>query len=98
MCRALMVLIVLIAVGCENQTHRSDFLARSQQDCTNGDQLACEMLDALIVKADQTSAAEPNPPGQEQVEKNVDAIMDGIRRARSSKPTDRMHIAPSGAS
>ena len=98
MFRASVVLAALIIVGCQDQTPRPDFLARSQQDCANGDPEACAMLDVLSEIAVRTGATEPDTPDRQQVEKDVDAIMEGISRARSSKSTDRWRIAPVGAS
>ncbi len=87
---------IFILSGCQSQTPPPDLLARSQEDCTNGDQAACAMLDALSTTALQEDSS--NAPDQQQLQKDVDAIIEGIDKARSSQPTRRMHIAPAGAS
>ncbi len=92
----LMLLFTLTVIGCQNQPERPNFLVRSLQDCADGQRAACQMLEALVVKGDQTT--ERNRPGETQVQRNVDAIMKGIDRARSSPPAGRWHIAPTGLS
>lgn len=85
---------VVTLVGCATQPQRPSFLARSMQDCVNGDQSACAMLGSLSVisiKVDETNI-EPRPRTQSQ--KDADAIMDGMRRTRSSPTVPTLKISP----
>jgi hypothetical protein len=43
--RAVPLIAVLVLAGC--QTRRPDFLARVREDCTAGDQWACDLLVSL---------------------------------------------------
>lgn len=92
--RAICLLVVMIGAGCQTQNQRSDFLARSEQDCALGDLPACSMLDVLRVQALKAEPAKAIRPGRTQVEKNVDAITAGIRRAQSSARTKGIDVAP----
>ncbi len=98
--RVLCFLAVLLIAGCGSQPARPNFLARSLQDCANGDQQACAMLGSLATRtpaepvADMKAEAQPRT----QQQRDADAIMAGMRKARSSQPTQNMQIAPtSGA-
>ena len=93
---ALIVLAALTVAGCQAQPARPNFLARSLQDCQDGDQAACAMLGSLSasVPATQPSGARVEPRPRTQQEQDVDAIMNGIRRARSSPPSQDLKIAP----
>ncbi len=88
------LLAVLVIAGCEAQEPRPNFLARSLHDCADGDQPACAMLGSLSPVS--TKAPEPNVEQRPrtQSEKDADAIMDGIRRARSSPPMQNLRMAP----
>lgn len=97
MYRASAIVVALLLVGCQAEPHRPSFLARSLQDCRDGDQAACAMIDALVAKADETETAEVTSPDQAQVEKNVQAIMKGIDRAGSSQPVHLLHLAPTSS-
>jgi hypothetical protein len=92
MSRALIVLIVLIAGGCQSETPQPDFVARSQDDCTNGAQSACAMLGVLSKIA--LNSEPSNAPDRRRIQRDVDAILDGIDRARSLQPANRMRVAP----
>jgi hypothetical protein len=56
------------------------FLERSRQDCGQGDQDACRMIQAL------SPPAKPRPLPPSQTQKNVDAILQGMARARADSP------------
>ena len=93
-CRSISLLVALIASGCQTTPHRPDFLARSEEDCTRGDQSACSMVDAVRVPLIKAAAQPLNEPGRIQIERNVAAIMDGMKRARSYAPVAQIEIAP----
>jgi hypothetical protein len=93
-CRAISLLVALIASGCQTASHRPDFLARSEEDCTRGDQSACSMIDAVRVPLIKAAAQPPTEPGRTQIERNVAAIMKGMKRARSNAPAEPVEIAP----
>jgi hypothetical protein len=65
--RALIVLIILIAGGCQSETPQPDYLARSQDDCTNGDQSACAMLGVLSRNALHTQPS--NAPDRQKTQR-----------------------------
>jgi hypothetical protein len=83
-----------MVAACETQVPRPNFLIRSLQDCENGDASACAMLESL--QNDKAKAEESNlgPDPRTQVEKNADAIMEGIRRGRQPLPSHVVRIAP----
>jgi hypothetical protein len=93
-CRSISLLIALIASGCQTASHRPDFLARSEEDRARGDQSACSMVDAVRMPLIKAASQVPTEPGRIQIERNVAAIMDGMKRARSYAPAARMEIAP----
>jgi hypothetical protein len=95
--RAVIILAVLVVAGCQAQPNRPSFLGRSLQDCVNGDQAACSMIDALVVGSERTAVAELSTPEQGQIEKDADAIVQGIKRARSAQPVSRLRMAPTGS-
>ena len=89
-CRSIVLFGAVIGAGCQNEAQRPDFLTRSNEDCALGDLSACSMLDALRV---QSAIVKPTVASQShrgQVEKNSDAIMDGVRKARSSGPSEQL--------
>jgi hypothetical protein len=55
----ILLLVGPIAAGCEAPRQLPDFLARSEEDCLRGDQLACSTVD--IFRAPRIRAAEPLP-------------------------------------
>jgi hypothetical protein len=89
-CRSISLLIALIASGCQTASHRPDFLARSEEDRARGDQSACSMVDAVRMPLIKAASQVPTEPGRIQIERNVAAIMDGMKRARSYAPAARM--------
>jgi hypothetical protein len=73
--RAILLIGVIIIAGCHSR--RPDFLTRVNEDCTAGDQWACDLLDAL---RHSKPANENQPP--ENVKDDSDAILRGIHQAR----------------
>ncbi|CAH2600720.1 conserved protein of unknown function [Rhodovastum atsumiense] len=78
---------MFVLAGC---TSRPDFLARSQQDCGLGDREACRMLQVLdpprMGKAPLSRAT--------QTEKDVQAILQGMARAKASPRTGYRENVP----
>jgi hypothetical protein len=93
-CRAISLLIALVAAGCQTAPHRPEFLTRSEEDCARGDQSACSMVDAIRVPLIKAASQPATEPDRTQIERNVAAIIDGMKRARSYAPAERMEIAP----
>jgi hypothetical protein len=93
--KAFAILAVLLIAGCGTQASRPSFLARSVQDCAAGDTEACAMLGSLgtVPTTTKQASAEPRPRSQSQ--RDADAILEGIRKARPSSPGQNMKIAPS---
>ena len=92
--RACAILVLLLIAGCVAQTPRPNFLARSQQDRADGDQAACAMLGSLSATSSRAILANAEPRPRTQSQKDVDAIMAGMRRAHSSSPAQNMQMAP----
>jgi hypothetical protein len=93
-CRAISLLVALIASGCQTASHRPDFIARSEEDCVRGDESACSMMDALYPSLVITGSQSRTKPDQIQLERNVAAIMDGMKKARTYSPVAQIEIAP----
>lgn len=91
---ALALLVVLMIAGCESQEPRPNFLARSLHDCANGDQSACAMLGSLSAVSTKVNETKIEQRPRTQAEKDADAIMDGVHRARSSPPVQNLRMAP----
>jgi hypothetical protein len=85
MFRASVLIAGLIIVGCQNPTFQPGLLAQTQQDCTSGDRKACAMLGVLSAIAVRVEASELNPPNWPQIENDIEAIIQGIDRASSSR-------------
>ena len=67
-----------VLAGCA--PHRPGFLGRLQQDCEAGDRDACVLLAGPMVSSDpRRSAAGPLQP-RTAVQRDVDAIMQGMDR------------------
>ena len=94
MFRAIVVLTALIAVGCENQSQQPDFFARSQHDCAKGDEAACSMLDILLTYGGEGGTTNLSPASITQAERDANAIMDGMQRARSSQQAKQTRTEP----
>ena len=74
--RAILLIGVLLTAGCHSR--RPDFLEGVREDCTTGDQWACNLLDALH---------HPRPANEIQTpesSKMTLTILKGIDRARSA--------------
>jgi len=91
--RSIVLVGSLIAAGCQTPS-RLDFVEHSQEGCAIGDRSACSMLDALRKPLTRVEPTSVNRRQTTQAEKDADAIMAGIRRARSSTPAERVKIAP----
>jgi len=90
--KALAILAVLLIAGCGTQAARPSFLTRSVQDCTAGDTEACAMLGSLgTVPTTKEASAVQHP--RTQSERDVDAILDGMRKAKPT-PGQFMKVAP----
>ncbi len=92
--KALAVLLVLLIGGCAAQPARPNFLARSLQDCANGDEPACAMLGSLAPESSRATNAATNQRPRSQSQKDADAIMQGINRARSAPSVQNQKVAP----
>ncbi len=94
-----MLVVALMLAGC--QTKRPDFTERSRQDCAQGDQEACRMLEALTASQaapQQQRAVRPPPPRPSPVQTDVQAIMLGMEQARLSARTGQPeNLPPPGA-
>jgi hypothetical protein len=86
------LLAALLIAGCATPPARPDFMARSLRDCAGGDQGACAMLDSLAAPGPE---ARPEARPRTQSERDADAIVSGMRRAKSPSPVPNMRIAPS---
>jgi hypothetical protein len=89
-----LVMIALLIAGCTAQPSRPNFVARSMQDCASGDRATCEMLGSLGSEAASAANTHVDQHARTQPQKDADAIMDGIRRARSSRLVQNLRIAP----
>ena len=94
MLRVIVLLAVLIVEGCQNHSARSNFLVQSQHDCARGDEAACSMLDILLTYAGEGGTTKPNPASIDQAERDANAIMDGMQRARSSQQAKQTGVEP----
>jgi hypothetical protein len=93
-CRSIALASAMVGAGCQKETQRPDFLTRSNQDCALGDLSACSMLDALRVQSAIVKPTVSSQPERTQLEHYTDAIMDSIRKARSSGPSKQLEIEP----
>lgn len=86
-----LVLLLLLA-GCATEDPPLDLLARVVQDCESGNPDACSILRGLPSRAIPATTAAPRPVrrSRTQVQQNVDALMQGVDRARSTP-----RVAPS---
>ena len=83
--RAIVLLAALI--GCQNHS-------TGQHDCDRGDEAACSMLDILLTYAGEGGATKVRPASIDQAERDADAIMNGMQRARSSQQAKQTGIEP----
>lgn len=94
-----MLVVALMLAGC--QTQRPDFTERSRQDCAQGDQDACRMLEALIspeALKPQPTVAKPPPARHSPVQTDIQAIMLGMEQAKlSARAGHPENLPPPGA-
>ncbi len=69
------------------QTEPPSFLAQSEQDCRQGDQLACRMLIDLRGPQPALGQVQPVRPPPTQAQRDAAAILEGMRRARANPST-----------
>lgn len=96
--RVATLVLALMLAGCE--APHPNFTERSRQDCERGDREACRMLDALNPpRPGPATPARPAPQGrQTRVQMDVEAMIKGMERARSSARAGyRENVPASGA-
>ena len=83
-----MLIAALMLAGCQAQ--RPDFTERSRQDCAQGDQEACRMLEALNPPEPQKpqKPVKAPPVHPSRVQTDVQAMMKGMEQAKVSARTD----------
>ena len=86
-------LLVGMLAGCEPQ--RSGFLARLQQDCQMGDPDACGLLAGPPMAPGPQPSVQPTPRPRTAVQRDVDAIMQGMDRSRAE--TQRALVPDEGS-
>lgn len=74
------LLLLGIVTGCAPQ--RPGFLGRLQQDCNAGDREACVLLAGPMVAADPHRPPQATSRPRTAVQRDVDAIMQGMDRNR----------------
>jgi hypothetical protein len=89
--------IASIAVGCEAPRHLPDFMARSQEDCWHGDQLACQTVEIFPPHSDKAAEPIPAEAHSTQVQRGVEAVESGILRARRYAADNGTKLAPTSA-
>lgn len=84
--RCLILLALLLPAACENAGSRPDFLARVQQDCQSGSTEACVLLQTIQASSDPEPVSAPRRQQRirSQAQRNTDAIMLGVERARAA--------------
>jgi hypothetical protein len=85
---AFLVAAAFLLAGCQGAS--PGFLERSQQDCARGDKDACHMLSALDPAVPRRALT-----GRTQVQKNVQAILQGMDQARASETFGLREETPS---
>jgi hypothetical protein len=90
---SLVILLTLTTGSGEASSAQADVIARLQQLCGKADQGACLMLDMLaggkndaIEKLDRVT--------RRQIQKDADAIVEGMQRAKAFPADRRLHFAP----
>jgi hypothetical protein len=94
MFRAIALLAALIAGGCQNNSAPPDSLVHSQHDCAKGDEAACSMLDILLTYGGEAGTTNLSPASITQAERDANAIIDGMQRARSSQQAEQTRTDP----
>ncbi len=79
--------------GCAPQ--RPGFLGRLQQDCDSGDRDACVLLAGPMMPSDPHRSSQTAPRPQTAVQRDVDAIMQGMDRNHIGL---RLHAEPDDGS
>lgn len=74
-------LLLVALAGCEPS--RPGFLTRLQQDCQSGDQDACGLLAGPAMTPGPQSQAQQSARPRTPVQRDVDAIMQGMDRSRA---------------
>jgi hypothetical protein len=92
-CRSIIFAGVIPWIGCQTETQRPDFLARSHEDCALGDLPACSMLDALQVRSAIAGPTKAQPQ-RTQVQRDTDAIMNGRSKGWPPVPSKELEVAP----
>ncbi len=87
-----MVLLGALA-GCAPQ--RPGFLGRLQQDCDAGDRDACVLLAGPMVSSEPGRSSQTPSQPRTAVQRDVDAIMQGMDRNRMEL---RLHAEPDDGS
>ncbi len=93
----LTILAVAVLSSCAEEP-RPDFLSRVQEDCRSGSPEACMLLQSLQqqpVEPGQASPARRAVVRRSQTQRNTDAILQGMERARA---TPRPLLPPPGDS
>ena len=94
-----LVLIAALAglAGCEAQP-RPDFLRRVAQDCRDGSVEACVLLQGMLTAEGSVAPRSFTrvPARRNQVERNADALMQGVDRARSAPRAPHMESSSGG--
>jgi len=75
--------------GCAEQ--RPGFLVRLQQDCEAGDKDACVLVAGPAVTSDPYRPSQAAPRSRTAVQRDVDAIMQGMDRNRAAT---RLQVEP----
>jgi hypothetical protein len=90
--RALLVLLLsLLAPGCQSEPS-GNFLERTAEDCRSGDAGACELLSDLRPNGVTVARPRASPTPVSPVQRDVAAILEGMRRAHTSQsqaPSDQ---------
>jgi hypothetical protein len=86
------VLLTLLMSVAGRESRRPDFLVRVREDCTAGDRWACDLLDALS-HPKPVEDIRPNDSTRD----DVDAILRGIDRARSTPRIGHSYVPPIAA-
>lgn len=82
-------LLIGALAGCAEQ--RPGFLVRLQQDCEAGDRDACVLVAGPVVTSDPYRPSQASPRPRTAVQRDVDAIMQGMDRSRA---TTRLQVEP----
>jgi len=78
-------LLIGMLTGCEGA--RPGFLARLQQDCQSGDRDACGLLAGPPMAPGLPMPSQPSARPRTAVQRDVDAIMQGMDRSRTELQT-----------